>query len=483
MRAIFNVARREYLAYVTAWGFWIGLILTPVGLLVGGVLPAVVAKSQPARYYAVIDSRADFASALADQLESWRADEARAALSGALTAETRETRDAKLQQFAEARLAGLDAEAALRRASAPAAVKAPPKRYFVIDAPARTLEELRTYLAGKARLAGPDGEKPLFAVFMITRSPAGAIEDVAYWSDDVVNNDLTSAAAAALRALSRTAVLRAAGLDPSVVDQADLAAPAVVGHKLGGEGRSAEVTSADRAPFFAAAMMSMVLWLLVFSIVNFLIMGTIEERSNKIFDTLLTSVRLGELLAGKLLGVFALSATLMGTWALVATAMLLRTADPGVLSLIGAALKPELLVSAAFGFLAGYAMYAAIFLGLGSLCDTVQEAQALMSPLMIFLMTPLFVVIIAIRAPAAGVVQALSWFPPFSPFLMILRAPLHPPLWETLAQTVLMLGFAGLAIWASVRVYRAGAVDGAGVSEAWRWLGRVGRRAPAAKRG
>jgi ABC-2 type transport system permease protein len=77
------------------------------------------------------------------------------------------------------------------------------------------------------------------------------------------------------------------------------------------ESAGAEVTLADRAPVFVAGALAYFLWLMVFSIIQYLLMGTIEERSNKIFDTLLTSVRMPELLAGKLLAVFAVTSTMM----------------------------------------------------------------------------------------------------------------------------------------------------------------------------
>ncbi len=472
MRAIFLVARREYLAYVTAWGFWLGLILTPVGLMVGVTLPGVIAKSQPVRYYTVVDDRPDFADALSREIETGRADLVRSSLAASLSDKPKDEREAALYRFAQARLSGLDAAAALRKADAPVEVTVPPERYIRVDPPGRTQEALAPYLSGAQRLPGAAGERPLFAALVITRDAASKIIEVGYWSDDVVESSLSSLAGAALRSLSRSLVLRSAGLDPLIVDRADLDLPGVVARKVGKGGKAAEVSNVDRAPYFAAAAISFLLWLLVFSIVNFLIMGTIEERSNKIFDSLLTSVRLSELLAGKLIGVFALSATLMGVWALFAAAMIARTGDPTVITFAAAALRPELVLAGLAGFLAGYIMYAAMFLALGSLCDTIQEAQTLMSPLIIFLMAPLFVVTIAIRQPASPIVEMLSWFPPFTPFLMILRAPLHPPLWELLAQTALMASFAGLALFLSVRVYRAGAVNGAGVSQVFSWLGR-----------
>jgi ABC-2 type transport system permease protein len=77
---------------------------------------------------------------------------------------------------------------------------------------------------------------------------------------------------------------------------------------------------------------------------------------------------------------------------------------------------------------------------------------------------------VAIRSPDSRMIEYLAWFPPFTPFLMVLRAPLDPPLWETLGQLGLMTAFALVCVWVSVRIYRAGAVNGAGVSAAWSWL-------------
>ncbi|MBI1361804.1 MAG: ABC transporter permease [Alphaproteobacteria bacterium] len=475
IRAILLVARREYIAYVTAWGFWLGLILTPLGLVVGVVLPGVIARAAPVHYYTVVDDRPEFATALSHELEDRRADAARTLLSTALASETKEQREATLNAFTAARLSGLDAASALEKVNAPVSVEAPDRRYYGIEPPARTLTTLQPFLSGEKMLAGPAGDKPLFAALIVSRNAAGKITEVGYWSEDVVDSDLSSAAGDALRTLARTKVLEAAGVDPASIDRAELDLPTVVSRKVGKAGEASEVSSADRAPYFAAAAIAFLLWLLVFSIVNFLIMGTIEERSNKIFDTLLTSVRLSELLAGKLIGVFALSVTLMGAWALFAAAMIARSGDPAFLTFAAAALDPTLVVAALAGFVAGYLMYAAIFLALGSLCDTIQEAQSLMSPLIILLMIPIFVIAIALRHPALPWVEALAWFPPFTPFLMILRAPLHPPLWEMLGQTVLMVASAGLVLSVSVRIYREGAVNGASIGQILGWMSRKRR--------
>ncbi|MFN3312322.1 MAG: ABC transporter permease, partial [Hyphomonas sp.] len=60
-----------------------------------------------------------------------------------------------------------------------------------------------------------------------------------------------------------------------------------------------------------------------------------------------------------------------------------------------------------------------------------------------------------------------------TPFLLILRIPHDPPLWEVLAQMAMMLGVTLLAVWGATKVYRAGAVHGAGIGE----LGGMMKRA------
>jgi ABC-2 type transport system permease protein len=104
-------------------------------------------------------------------------------------------------------------------------------------------------------------------------------------------------------------------------------------------------------------------------------------------------------------------------------------------------------------------------MALGSLCDTIQEAQTLLSPMMILLMLPMFAIFIAFQDPGSPVIDYASWVPLFTPFLLILRIPHDPPLWEILAQMAIMAVTTALIVWGSTKVYRAGAVHGAGIGE------------------
>jgi hypothetical protein len=82
-----------------------------------------------------------------------------------------------------------------------------------------------------------------------------------------------------------------------------------------------------------------------------------------------------------------------------------------------------LLAAFGIGFLAGYLMYGAIFLALGSLCESIQEAQTLLGPVALVLALPMMLIAPALDNPNAPLIEMASWFPLFTPFLLLVRAP------------------------------------------------------------
>lgn len=476
LRSIYLVARRDYLGYVSAWGFWIGLLITPILFGVGMMVPVLAANSTPARYFTVVDADGEFHAALVQELADRRETIARNIVEGAgILLGSDSDRAAALDRFDAAIEAGESPEAALDIAAPELPdLQIPDRDFVLVDPPADTLSGLRPYLVGARQVETEDGPRPLFAALIVTD------EGVEYWSENVTVDSVKSLARRAASDMARNEVFGAAGVSIDILDEIHAATPLLLEKRLREEATAdSAVTLADRAPFFVSVGLSFFLWTLIFSVVNYLLMGTIEERSNKIFDTLLTSVKLPHLLAGKLIAVLAVSLTLMSVWTLGgagATALGISVMPGEARELVGAivsaALDPGILIPALISFLFGYLMYGSIFLAIGSLCDTIQEAQTLMTPLLILLMIPLFVVIVAMTDPESPILAILSWVPLFTPFLMILRMPTEPPLWEVLAQLALMLVSTGAILWLAARVYRAGAVHGAGVNDAMGYLKR-----------
>lgn len=463
MRNIYLIFRRDYLGYVKAWGFWLSLAAVPIFLIIGASFGYFAATSSPVRYFAVIEPARVYADAIESEFQrrSAAAAEEAKALAEQMNIPLAEAED----QLAESTGS---------------------RKFYEVPAPARTLEELRPWLTGERTVPGPAGERPLFAVFILSDDGS----QLEYWSGDVNIDTLQRTAEIAMRDLSRRGALEASGLSPDFLKQADDAAVKVPAFRLNATqaGESgAEVTMADRAPTIVSAALAYFLWLMIFSIIQYLLMGTIEERSNKIFDTLLTSVQLPQLLAGKMLAVFAVTSTMMLSWALFAVGGSVISASqvPGMGEMIqpflAAATDPKLIIPGLISFVLGYILYGALFMALGSLCDTIQEAQTLLSPMMILLMLPMFAIFVAFQDPGSPIVDIASWFPLFTPFLLILRMPHDPPMWEVLAQMAMMVVVTFLVVWGATKVYRAGAVHGAGIGELGGMLKRAVGIKPKAK--
>ena len=452
MRSIYLVAMRDYLGYVTAWGFWLGLLFTPVLLGIFMFAPSLAQSSQPTRYYSVIEQGDAFTQAL-------RVEQRKAYASKASAAPSRAAQAAIEQQISQP--------------------------YVETPAPAQSIEALKPYLSGASLIDTPAGPQRLFAVIIVPEDGG----EIQYWSENVQAQGLLDLAKAADRKLAQARVFAEANVDPKIVQDTIDARRSVVQQRLGEDGDAigGKLTTEDWAPYAVSIGMAFMLWFLIFSVINYLLMGTIEERSNKIFDSLLTSVKLPNLLAGKLLAVLALALTLMTFWGLgssiigyIASQNLSPDQTKDVFIVLSAILKPSLVIPAIISFVLGYLMFGSLFLALGSLCDTIQEAQTLMTPLIVLLMAPLFMLVLAMNDAQSSIIQAMVWVPLFTPFLLILRMPTEPPLWEVLAQLGLMAVTAFTILYLATRVYRAGAVHGAGVADVGRWLGKFlpGKKKP-----
>ena len=143
--------------------------------------------------------------------------------------------------------------------------------------------------------------------------------------------------------------------------------------------------------------------------------------------------------------VFATGLTIVGTW--VAFGLLAAWLAPqlmgggsGMLSALFTALRNTgYLLAFVFYFLAGYLLYAAVLVAIGSVCNTLKEAQNLMQPVMMLLMVPLLSMVFVAQEPNGLVAKAMSFFPLFTPFTMMNRAGGPPATWEYVATSALLL--------------------------------------------
>src|SRR5207253_8879933 len=107
-------------------------------------------------------------------------------------------------------------------------------------------------------------------------------------------------------------------------------------------------------------------------------------------------------------------------------------------------------------FILGYLMYAGFILALGSVCNTLKEAQSYMGVLTMIMMVPLLTMTFIPKDPNGPLARLLSWIPLYTPFTMMNRANADPPLVDLVGTFVLLVATTALALWMSGKIFRIG---------------------------
>ena len=196
----------------------------------------------------------------------------------------------------------------------------------------------------------------------------------------------------------------------------------------------------------------MLLWITIFTSANNLLTSTIEEKSSRVIEVLLSAVNPLELLVGKLLGQAGVSLVMLAMYGGVGIAAL------GAMAMLDVVPISHILWFAVW-FPIGYFMVAAIMVSVGSAVTELREAQSLIAPVMIALMVPLMLWLPIIENPNGPLATAFSFIPPASPFVNVLRltAATEPvPLWESLLAVVVAIVSVMVLLWAGARIFRVG---------------------------
>ena len=446
MRNIYLIARREFLSYVATWGFWLSLASVPLFMALGFGLPALIEGSQPTRHYVIVDESGG-------ELEA-------AVMSGfaaAQEAQIAEIEDAMAEvigdnpQIQQAMQAGMTQQVG-------------EGRYRRVDFGVTDLDALRPYLLEEQMLTVDGEEVPLFAAIFLRGNVNDGIE-VDYWSKSRTDSGLRTNVRRALEDYMQQSYLISGGVNPELLERAEALEPRVQELNPERTGTDATVTAAERIPFIMGVAVAFGLWIIIFSVVNMLLTAMIEEKGNKVLEMMMSATRHYEILTGKLLGVALVSATLVVFWTglsvggLTVLQQAASEMDIPLADILSALLDPGLLLPALGYFVIGYLMYGAVFLAVGSLCDTIQDAQTLMSPIMLIMMVPMFLVMVSAESPDSPIVAITSWVPVWTPFVMLARLPHDPPMFELVGTTLVMVGTAIAVIWGAGAVFRLGSLN------------------------
>jgi ABC-2 type transport system permease protein len=187
--------------------------------------------------------------------------------------------------------------------------------------------------------------------------------------------------------------------------------------------------------------------------------SVVEDTSSRVLEVLLASASTTEIMGGKILGVAAVTFSVLAIWLTLGTAMLVTNA-PGLSEDLVAILATKGLAYY-FGFylVGGYLIYACVFTAIGAFCETTREAQTLVGPMMLILSIPMIFMSQSITHPDMPIIKILCWVPPFTPFMMMVRAASGPTLFELVGTGLGMAAFIAITLWLSGKAFRAGALS------------------------
>lgn len=422
MRGVTVVAKREYVSRIKTKGFWLGTVALPLLMGAWAIIPSLVlSKSSADHRLAVVDKTGRLASGLSDEL--------------ATLAERTSERVIFDLDLVEA--TGDDAE--LRE-----------------ELDRRVLaEEIDAWLwIDEQALDGGEAE---------------------YHAESLSNFITQRALERALTRTARRERLEQAGYDVAAIEalSGSLDLQTLRVSEDGGQEGGGRF-----AGFALAVGLFMILYVTTLIYGQQVMLGVLDEKSSRVVEVIVSSVKPIELLTGKLVGIGLVGLTQLSIWLL--TAILLTA--PGLVTALS--FMPEgvnlptitagIAINFILLFLLGYFLYSSFYAMVGSAFNNPQEAQQLASLAVIFIVLPWIFFMPILNDPDSTMAVVTSLIPPFTPSLMMLRiATKMPPLWQILLGYVLTTASCFAMLWFSARVYRVGILmygKKPTIPEIWRWI-------------
>ena len=240
--------------------------------------------------------------------------------------------------------------------------------------------------------------------------------------------------------------LNARGIDPASVDfiQSKVDIEQIKIEKSGKEGKQNFLVV-----FFSAFIFIMLLMMMVIYSGQLLVRSLIEEKSNRLIEILISSCTSEQLLAGKIIGLSALGLTQIIIWSLIG------------ITLVGGAVIPpaafdNILIMLVY-FITGFIFYTTIFVGIGSIVTTEQEAQQMTTYISLILILPVVVAMPAIQNPESLMVKVMSYIPLTIPSIMLLRFKIAPvPLIDIIITLSIMFVSTIVTLKIAAKIFRIG---------------------------
>ena len=231
-------------------------------------------------------------------------------------------------------------------------------------------------------------------------------------------------------------------------------------------------------------VLGMLLYMFIFVYGSMIMMSVIEEKTNRIIEIVVSSVKPFYLMTGKIIGTSLAGLTQFIVWGvlffiftsiissifgisstyedsqIVLNASQDSTVSSAALGMISAFINlplTNIMIAFVLYFLGGYLLYASIFAAIGAAVDNQTDAQQFLMPITIILIVALYVGMLTVPEDPNGIVaQIFSFVPLTSPIVMMMRIPHGVPLIEQIISVLILFLSVILIIWIAAKIYRIG---------------------------
>lgn len=223
--------------------------------------------------------------------------------------------------------------------------------------------------------------------------------------------------------------------------------------------------------YILALVMDMMLYMFILIYGQMVMTSIIEEKTNRVLELVVSSVKPQWLMLGKIIGVGLVAITQILIWAAI-IGLCSAFAMPVFAAMPEAASEPELtgalaqltdvgfivslVVYMLLFFIGGYLFYSAIFAAIGSAVDNIQDASQLTSIATMPVIIGIVASMAVINNPTSDMAFWLSIVPFTSPMTMMSRLPFGVPAWETILSLVVLYISFMLLLWVCAKIYRVG---------------------------
>jgi len=260
--------------------------------------------------------------------------------------------------------------------------------------------------------------------------------------------------------------------------------------KLGEEGKAVKSSTEIAMAIGYVAGFLMYFFVLMYGLM--VMRGVMEEKTNRIVEVIISSVKPFQLLFGKIVGIGLVGLTQISIWIFLSIAIAtgvgsfaghgshetvvqaqnimasqgvdqISAAAPEktnatleILHMIGGLNIPLIIFAMFFYFICGFILYASFYGAIGSAVDSDEDAQQMMMPVMMPLIFSIIILFAVAKNPEGPLAFWASIIPFTSPIIMVARIPFGVPVWQIILSMVVLLGSILGSIWMAGKIYRTG---------------------------